>query len=535
MQRFDKWVGKPSKGLIGTTVGLFIMERKSFITVFIAGLLLLASIPSSSAYKGHQLSRDEVIDFTLTDQNNENFTFSQSRSDVHVVAFIFTRCTDVCPVITQSLKLVQDGLSESDAEEVQFISISVDPQYDTPERLLEFTGSHGVDWPHLTGDSEILAEVHKSFGVNVESKVIEAHVANSDPTVIFVNTSGGASELMWEPTGWTLHEIISEEANWTTNASYGQYGHMVTSINGVGPNENSTWYWSLKIFNHSSNAWEESMVGIDDLNALEHSNLVWAASDANASVLTPPSNDSNVSIQILYPDNSTETHTLQSEFNVYHLTKGAFAGAGMNASFSSDPNFGHFADTFDDDKPANDGYWVLYTWNTTDEGWETSMGGVDEIVDPGYIAWAPNTTEVSEIPMPESLQPDDAMAPIVCNGHGWEMGSGEGKHCMCDEGYEWAENDRLSCVSIGETENEYSVGHSTITYIMDGMKPKIAWPGDSWKVEDFRSDLEGVLSSQSSSSDGGMLPGMAFATVFSGISMAAIIVHIRSTDDEDDA
>jgi len=70
---------------------------------------------------------------------------------------------------------------------------------------------------------------------------------------------------------------------------------------------------------------------------------------------------------------------------------------------------------------------------------------------------------------------------------------------------------------------------------MDGMKPKIAWPGDSWKVEDFRSDLEGVLSSQSSSSDGGMLPGMAFATVFSGISMAAIIVHIRSTDDEDDA
>ena len=70
---------------------------------------------------------------------------------------------------------------------------------------------------------------------------------------------------------------------------------------------------------------------------------------------------------------------------------------------------------------------------------------------------------------------------------------------------------------------------------MDGMKPKIAWTGDSWKADDFRSDLEEVLSSQSSSSDGGVLPGMVFVSAFSGISVAAILVHIRSTDDEEEA
>ena len=114
------------------------MNTKGAATILVALLLLLASVPLASAYKGHQLSRAEVVDFTLIDQDNSNFTFSQSLSDVHVIAFVFTRCPDVCPVITQSLKLVQDGLSESDAREVKFVSITVDPEYDTPEQLKSF-------------------------------------------------------------------------------------------------------------------------------------------------------------------------------------------------------------------------------------------------------------------------------------------------------------------------------------------------------------------------------------------------------------
>jgi len=515
------------------------MDKRTFVTVLMAGLLLIASTPLSSAYKGHQLSRAEVVDFTLIDQNNENYTFSQSLSEVHVVAFIFTRCIDVCPVITQSLKLVQDGLSESDAEEVQFISISVDPRYDTPERLLEFTGIHGAEWPHLTGDSETMADVYKSFGVIVQEDVIEAHVANSDPTVTYLDTSGNASELMFEPTGWTTNEIIAEEANWTINASFGQYGHMVNAINGIESPSDWSWYWSLQTFNESSSAWEESMVGIDDIDALETPDLLWAASNANTSVVAPPSlNESNVSIQILYPDNTTESHSLQTDLNAYHLTKGAFAGAGMNASFSNHPEWGHGLEALDDVNSPSDWswYWALYTWNTTATGWEASVLGVDDLVNPGYIAWAPSTVNVSEIPMPESLQPVNEMDPIVCNGNGWEMGTGEGKHCMCEEGYDWAEEDRLSCISNGEVEVDFSVGHSTITYIMDGMKPKVAWTGDSWKADDFRADLEEVISSQSSSSDSGnALPGLTFITAFSGLSIAAIIVQVRSTDDEDEA
>ena len=175
------------------------MDKKTCVTAVMACLLLLASIPSTSAYTGHQLSRAEVSDFTLVDQNNENFTFSQSLSDVHVVAFIFTECPDVCPVITQSLKLVQDGLSDADVQEVEFISISVDPRRDTPERLATFTELHGVDWPHLTGEADVLADVYNTFGIIVQEDVIEAHIANSDPTVTYVDTNGNACLLYTSP------------------------------------------------------------------------------------------------------------------------------------------------------------------------------------------------------------------------------------------------------------------------------------------------------------------------------------------------
>ena len=513
------------------------MDRKVLVSLTMATLLLMASAPLASAYKGHQLSRAEVVDFTLVDQNNENFTFSQSFSDVHVIAFIFTRCPDVCPVITQSLKLVQDGLSDEDAEKVEFVSITVDSSYDTPEQLKLFTDYHNIDWPHLTGDKEVLQDVYNSFGIIVEEEVIEAHIANADPTVTYVDANGNSSEVMFAPNGWTMNEILAEEANWSINATYGQYGHFISGINGVESPSDMSWYWSLNIFNESSGSWEESIEGIDSIDGLENSNLLWAASTTNTSLIhAPEGNDSSPSITVLYPDNTSEDHSLQADFNAYHLTKGAFSSVGMNSTFSNG-NDGRTLTSVDDVSSPSDlsWYWSLHTWNTTSNAWDASTVGVDDLVEPTYIAWAPNSTNASEIPMPESLRPTDIMAPQVCNGHGWEMGSGEGKHCMCDEGFEWGEGDRLSCVAIEETDVEYTVGHSTITFIMDGMKPKIAWSGDSWKADDFRADLEQVVASQSSSDSSDPLPGMTFLIAVTGLVFAAAVVHIDSRDEEEEA
>ena len=147
--------------------------RSRIVAYFLISILLVSLVPSTSAYKGYQLSRGAVSDFTLIDQDGENVTLNRSNGEILVVAFIFTRCTDVCPVITQSLRSVQDGLSSEYSDEVEFMSISVDPEHDTPEQLKAFAELHDANWSHLTGDLEVMEEVWNSFGLVVQKNVIE--------------------------------------------------------------------------------------------------------------------------------------------------------------------------------------------------------------------------------------------------------------------------------------------------------------------------------------------------------------------------
>ncbi|MED6338631.1 MAG: SCO family protein, partial [Candidatus Thermoplasmatota archaeon] len=113
------------------------VSKKALIATLVISMLFASTIPTASAYKGYQLSRGPVDDFTLTNQDNEQMNLTDFRGDVIVVAFIFTKCPDVCPIITQLLRSVDDGLNEDYQEHVSIISISVDPDYDTPEVLKE--------------------------------------------------------------------------------------------------------------------------------------------------------------------------------------------------------------------------------------------------------------------------------------------------------------------------------------------------------------------------------------------------------------
>ena len=184
--------------------------RRHILVTLVCTLLLTTS--AASAYKGSKLARGPVEDFTLTTQDNATYNFDADSEGVTVIAFIFTRCPDVCPAITQLLKGVEGELSERESEDVTFISITVDPEYDTPERLAEFTALHGVEWPHLTGTVEEMEPIWENFGLVVQQNVIEAHVMDYQPaetSVTIVNTSGNASNHMVEFSGWTLTELLA--------------------------------------------------------------------------------------------------------------------------------------------------------------------------------------------------------------------------------------------------------------------------------------------------------------------------------------
>ena len=154
---------------------------------------------------------------------------------------------------------------------------------------------------------------------------------------------------------------------------------------------------------------------------------------------------------------------------------------------------------------------------------EEDMASVnmDEFDEPSHLAWAPSSANVSAIP---ALVSQVGNTETVCNGHGWEMGSGSSKHCMCDDGYTWDGDDRMSCVE--EEQQEFNVGHSTITYIInENRQPVIAWTGDNWKVEDFTADLREVLENDRlGDSDPLKAPGMTFILTSLGLGLAVIYV-----------
>jgi protein SCO1/2 len=106
-----------------------------------------------------------VPEFELVDQRGKKFTRADMVGSVFVVDFVFTSCPKVCPELTKKMAALSKKLRPNQG--VKFLSISVDPETDTPERLLAFQQKHGdveAPWFFVTGDPKVVDEtVLKGF------------------------------------------------------------------------------------------------------------------------------------------------------------------------------------------------------------------------------------------------------------------------------------------------------------------------------------------------------------------------------------
>ena len=86
--------------------------------------------------------------------------------------FIFTTCTTICPVMTATFSQTQRKLGK-DSERIQFISITIDPEYDRPEVLKEYADNFhsNSNWKFLTGSGTDIFKVTKSFKAYSGSKM----------------------------------------------------------------------------------------------------------------------------------------------------------------------------------------------------------------------------------------------------------------------------------------------------------------------------------------------------------------------------
>ncbi len=107
-------------------------------------------------------------DFVLVSQDGTEVGLASLRGKVVVVAFIYTSCADVCPLLTEKMARVQDDLGESFGRDVAFVSITVDPERDTSEVLRAYAEAFDADpagWFFLTGEVEAVRRVAARYGL----------------------------------------------------------------------------------------------------------------------------------------------------------------------------------------------------------------------------------------------------------------------------------------------------------------------------------------------------------------------------------
>jgi protein SCO1/2 len=83
-----------------------------------------------------------------------------------VMNFIFTTCTTICPVMSSTFAQFERRLG-ADADQVHLMSISIDPEHDTPARLVEYSRKFhaGREWQHYTGTLDASIAAQQAFGV----------------------------------------------------------------------------------------------------------------------------------------------------------------------------------------------------------------------------------------------------------------------------------------------------------------------------------------------------------------------------------
>jgi protein SCO1/2 len=107
-------------------------------------------------------------DVSMLDMDGKKVSLQQALSGDKPVFlnFIFTTCTTICPVMSATFQQVQDMLGKQ-RRNVRMISVSIDPEHDTPANLKEYARKYkaGSQWKLLTGTVEDSIEVQKAYGV----------------------------------------------------------------------------------------------------------------------------------------------------------------------------------------------------------------------------------------------------------------------------------------------------------------------------------------------------------------------------------
>ena len=143
------------------------------VLFFLFFFLLASQVQAAAKYK-RTIEKYRVPDVTLVNQDGKRVdikTFLDGDKPV-ILDFIYGTCTTICPVLSIGFSHFQKKMGP-DADKVRLVSISIDPDNDTPQVMKEYLQRYNAreGWDFLTGKREDIIKVMRAFDAYVTNKM----------------------------------------------------------------------------------------------------------------------------------------------------------------------------------------------------------------------------------------------------------------------------------------------------------------------------------------------------------------------------
>src|SRR6266481_2491889 len=142
--------------------------RRSPLTAIVAlAAVIISARGPLEAQTGHR-GADYFPNLPVVTQDGKTLKFYDDviKGKIVLISFIYTNCPDICPLTTARIAQVEDKLGDKVGRDIFFVSMTVDPERDTPERLKEFATAFdvGPGWLFLTGKPEDIRAINYKLG-----------------------------------------------------------------------------------------------------------------------------------------------------------------------------------------------------------------------------------------------------------------------------------------------------------------------------------------------------------------------------------
>ncbi|MSU46747.1 MAG: redoxin domain-containing protein [Lacunisphaera sp.] len=171
-----------------------------------------SALAQDTAMRGKDAYREvgeNLPEFTLLDQEGRAVAGNRFRGKQVVLNFIFTRCpiATMCPAATERMAALQQAAKAAGAKDLELVSLSLDPEYDTPGILKEYAQIRRLDtanWSFLTGPDDAMRQLLAQMGVIRE---FEGATIKHTLATVLINEQGKIIHRV-EGSNWLIEDFV---------------------------------------------------------------------------------------------------------------------------------------------------------------------------------------------------------------------------------------------------------------------------------------------------------------------------------------